>query len=435
MNSLWSETVSLPAFPQLMGDAETDVLIIGGGMAGILCAHFLREAGVAYLLAEGGVIGGGITKNTTAKITAQHGLLYHKLLKSAGEERAGKYLAANQQAVADYRGLCAGIDCDFEEQDAYVYSLRDRGVIEKEVSALRRLGCNAAFADGLPLPFAIAGAVRFPGQAQFHPLKFLAAIAKGLNIHARTYVKELAPGKAVTARGTIRAKHIIVATHFPFLNRHGGCFLKLYQRRSYVIALENAAEAGGMYLEEKRGGLSFRNHGGLLLVGGGGHKTGAKGGNWQALRAFAARAYPNAREAFAWAAQDCMTLDGVPYIGHYGGSARGLYVAAGFNKWGMTSSMAAARLLTDLVLGRGSEYAEVFSPQRGMCKPRLLVNGLNAAANLLTPSLKRCPHMGCALKWNPAERSWDCPCHGSRFDEGGALLDNPATRGLNSRPS
>jgi len=185
-----------------------------------------------------------------------------------------------------------------------------------------------------------------------------------------------------------------------------------------------------MYLEAAENGLSFRNAGELLIVGGGGHKTGKQGGNWGVLRDFAAHTYPSAREKYAWAAQDCMTLDGVPYIGRYGKSAEGLWVATGFNKWGMTSSMVSAMLLTDLILGKKNEWAEVFSPQRSMLKPQLLLNGLSAVGNLLMPTTPRCPHMGCALKWNRAERSWDCPCHGSRFGEDGALLDNPATGGL-----
>jgi glycine/D-amino acid oxidase-like deaminating enzyme len=424
MNSLWEKTVSIEGFPRLSGDRKTDVLVIGGGIAGILCARFLHDAGVETMLVEGNRIGSGATKNTTAKITSQHGLIYQKI------KHAKQVLEANQMALDMYRKLCAGIDCDFLEKDAYVYSLKDRKAIEKEVSALNRLGFGAEFAESVQLPFYIAGAVRFPKQAQFHPLKFIAGIAKGLNIYENTKVEGLAPYTAVTAHGKIKAKHIIVATHFPFLNKHGAFFLKMYQHRSYVVALENAPDVGGMYLEEKKNGLSFRNQGKYLLIGGGDHKTGKKGGNWQVLRDFAANTYPEAQEKYAWATQDCMTLDSVPYIGRYGKSAGGLYVATGFNKWGMTSSMVSAMIMRDLVLGRKNEYAAAFSPQRGMMKPQLLVNGLAAVGNLLTPTTKRCPHVGCALKWNPVESSWDCPCHGSRFDRSGICLSGPATGNL-----
>lgn len=433
MNSIWTKTAKIPEFPQLAGDRKTDVLVIGGGIAGILCAYFLQKAGVPYVLVESGNIGSGITKNTTAKITAQHGLIYQKLLKDMGAERAIQYLQANRQAVETYGKLCADMDCDFVWKDAYVYSLQDWYAIEKEFLALQRLGFPAGLTDKTPLPFPIAGAVQFPKQAQFHPLKFLVEIAKGLNIYANTHVRELGPGTAVTAHGKITAKAMVVCTHFPFLNKHGGYFLKMYQHRSYAIALQGAPDIAGMYLEEKKDGFSFRNHRDMLIIGGGDHKTGKKGGNWQVLREFAAKEYPHAREIAFWATQDCMTLDGVPYIGQYGKSTKGLYVATGFNKWGMTSSMVAAQILTDALLGKKNAYAPVFSPQRSMQKPRLLINGMAAVGNLLTPTAPRCPHMGCALKWNPIERSYDCPCHGSRFSQSGALLDNPATGGLHGQ--
>jgi len=430
MNSIWTETAQIPAFPSLEGDIKTDVLVIGGGMAGLLCAYFLREAGAECMLVEGGRVGGGVTKNTTAKITSQHGLLYQKLLKGAGAEKAGLYLEANQRAIREFKALSSDIDCGFEEKDAFIYSLRDRQAIENEVAALHAIDYHATLEESTPLPFNIAGAVRFPRQAQFHPVKFMAGIAKGLHIYENTFVQELAPRTAITREGKIKAEHMIVASHFPFLNKHGGYWLKMNQHRSYAIALENAPDVNGMYLDEAEGGLSFRNAGGMLIVGGGGHKTGKQGGNWGAIREFTQRAYPNAQEKCAWAAQDCMTLDGVPYIGRYGRSAEGMWVATGFNKWGMTSSMVSAMLLTDLILGRKNEWAEVFSPQRSSCKPQLFINGLSAVGNLLTPTAPRCPHMGCALKWNRAERSWDCPCHGSRFGEDGALLDNPVTGNL-----
>lgn len=158
-----------------------------------------------------------------------------------------------------------------------------------------------------------------------------------------------------------------------------------------------------------------------------------KGGNWKELRNFAQQYYPSAIEKYHWATQGCMTLDSVPYIGAYSAGISDLYVAAGFNKWGMTSSMVSAMNLCDLVQGKQNPYAEVFSPSRTILRPQLTVNAFEAVVNLLTPTAKRCPHLGCALKWNPYERTWDCPCHGSRFIEDGRLIDNPATKGLKSR--
>ena len=430
MQSLWEQTSRQTEFRRLEQDVKTEVLIIGGGMAGIPCAYLLHQAGVPYILLEAETIGSGITKNTTAKITSQHGLIYDKLIREFGLDRARQYLSANEAALQKYRELCRDMDCGFEEKTAYVYSLNDRRKIEREVAALEKLGHPAEFAEHLPLPFSVAGAVRYPNQAQFHPLKFLSAISKGLHIYEHTPVRELIGTTAITDRGRVTAEKIIVATHFPFLNKHGGYFIKLYQHRSYVIALANAQAVDGMYVDEAQTGMSFRNYENLLLVGGGDHRTGKQGGAWQELRDFTQQYYPKATEKYHWATQDCMTLDGVPYIGPYSAGTSGLYVATGFNKWGMTSTMVSAMVLCDLVQGKPSPYAEVFSPSRTILRPQLAVNGFEALVGLLTPSARRCPHLGCALKWNPQEHTWDCPCHGSRFTEDGRLIDNPATGNL-----
>lgn len=432
MESLWEQTSRLPGFPAQNGDLNTDVLIIGGGLAGILCAWQLHRAGVPYVLTEAGTICSGITKNTTAKITSQHGLIYDKLISTFGIGQAKQYLAANEAALQVYRELCREIDCGFAEKAACTYALDDRRKIERELDALHKLDFPAEFADELPLPFPVAGAVLFPHQAQFHPLKFVSGIAKNLHIYEHTRVRELIGTTAVTDHGRIRAWKIIVTTHFPFLNKHGSYFLKLYQQRSYVIALNNAPDVDGMYLDEAQNGLSFRNYDNLLLIGGGGHRTGKKGGGWRQLWEFARRQIPQAEEQYRWATQDCMSLDGVPYIGPYSASTKDLYVATGFNKWGMTTSMVSAMILCDLVQGRKNQYAEIFSPSRSILHPQLAVNGFETITSLLTPTAKRCPHLGCALKWNPLEHTWDCSCHGSRFTKDGKLIDNPATGDLKS---
>ena len=430
MKSLWEQTAELNHFDCLDGDIKTDVLIIGGGMAGLLCAYQLHQAGVPYVLAEADTICSGVTKNTTAKLTIQHGLIYHKLLGRFGNERTKGYLSAQEEALKRYRTLCRKIDCDYEEADSYVYARDNLRNIERELDALHRLGFPGEFASQLPLPFAVAGGVKFPRQAQFHPLKFAAAISQGLNIYEHTMVKELVGRTAITNHGRIHAKHIVVATHFPFLNRHGSYFIKLYQHRSYVLALEHAPNLNGMYVDQTQTGLSFRNYDSMLLVGGGGHRTGKPGGNWRELRQFVKEYYPESTEKYYWATQDCMSLDNMPYIGPYWSNTSDVYVATGFNKWGMTNSMVAATLLCDLVQGKQNPYAEVFSPARSILRPQLAANALESTVNLLTPSTRRCPHLGCALKWNPAEHTWDCPCHGSRFTRDGTLIDNPATKDL-----
>ena len=294
MRSIW-EDIDVPAFPRLAGNAKTDVLIIGGGMAGLLCAHFLQEAGVSCAVAEAGRIGGGITAGTPAKVTSQHGLIYRKLSKRFGIPAAGQYLAANEGAVADFRALCQRIDCDWENQDSFIFSRDDPAVLEKELETLQAIGFPAEFARELPLPFPTAGAVCFPNQGQFHPLKFLAGLAENLTVYENTPVLELAPGGGVTDRGNIQAEKIIVATHFPFLNKHGSYFLKLYQQRSYVLALDTESGIRGMYLDARKNGLSFRQYGSTLLLGGGGHRTGCPGGGWEALEAQAREFYPGAR--------------------------------------------------------------------------------------------------------------------------------------------
>lgn len=430
MESIWEKSAQLPEFQPLRRDIRTGALVIGGGLAGLLCAYELTQAGIDCVLVEAGRLCGKTTKNTTAKLTIQHGLIYHKLLREFGLERTRAYLDANRAALKRLWELCQDIPCGFEEKSSYVYALDSRKELEQEMSALNRLGCSAALVTETPLPFPVAGAVRIDHQAQFHPLKFAAWIAERLEIYEHTRVLEVKTGQAVTAGGTIQADHIVVATHFPFLNKFGCYWLKMYQSRSYVLALEGGPDVGGMYVDASGKGLSFRNYNGLLLLGGGAHRTGKPGPGWAGPEDFARRHWPDAKPVCRWAAQDCMTLDGAPYIGLYSPRLPRLYAVTGFNKWGMTSSMAAAALVTDLILGRDSPGQKAFSPSRSVLRPQLAANAGESVWNLLTPTRPRCPHLGCALKYDPQEHSWDCPCHGSRFAEDGRLLDGPATGGL-----
>lgn len=431
MKSIWQNEIALPEFPTLEEDKKIDVLIIGGGIAGILTAYFLQQKGISYILAEKNKICSGTTGHTTAKITLQHGLIYDNLLSTVGMEKTKQYLQANQQALKQYEKLCEKFECDFEKKANYVYSIDNRKKLEREMDALGKLGYPAKLCDTVDLPINTVGAVCCPEQAQFHPLKLISNIAKNLNIYEHTFIHEMVGNTAVTSKGKIMADKVIVATHFPFINKHGSYFLKMYQHRSYVLALnsmENSKEmqVNGMYVSEDKKGLSFRNYKDMLLLGGGGHRTGKTGGNWEVLRKFAREHYTDAQEVLAWAAQDCMSLDKVPYIGRYSAHTHELYVATGFNKWGMTGSMVAAELLCDYAAGHENDYSNVFSPSRSMLKPQLFANVFESAANMMIPTMKRCPHLGCALKWNRAEHTWDCACHGSRFAEDGRVLDNPA---------
>lgn len=434
MSSIWANETALPAFEPLNGDCSTDVLVIGGGMAGLLCGMMLQRSGVDCIVVEANRICGGVTKDTTAKITAQHSLIYHTIVQDQGWKHAEQYLRANQKALDEFHRLCQKIDCAFEQKDSYVYALNSKEELQKEQGVLERLGCPVEWRAQIDLPFETAGALCMPRQAQFHPLAFIKGLLPELHIYENTRIQRLEGCTAVSNQGTIQAKRVVFCTHFPFINRHGSYFMKMYQHRSYVLALTGAKLPQGMYVDKQTDGLSFRTAGQLLLIGGGDHRTGSQGGGWQELRQVAHRYYPGSQEVAHWAAQDCMTLDGVPYIGHYSKSTPDWYVATGFNKWGMTTSMAAAMLIRDMITGKDAAWGQVFDPSRPMKGLPLTTNLLTATGHLLTPSLRRCPHMGCVLKWNRAEHSWDCPCHGSRFEPNGALMDNPANRDWNGAP-
>lgn len=427
MNSLWLNENNLPQFSTLHGEKKTDVLIIGGGLCGILCAYRLKRLGVDCILLEAEKICRKTSANTTAKITSQHGLIYKNIIKKYDAETAKKYYRINERAIAEYAQLSREINCDFRQKDNYIYTLSSPKKLEDEMEALTKIGAKATFHPSLSsLPFDVMGAVRFPNQAQFNPVSFVSKIADNLNIYESSRVLGFDGKNYFGKNFKIMADKVIVATHFPIFNKIGGFSFKLYQHRSYVLALKNATEVDGMYLDENEKGLSLRNHGEYLLLGGGSHRTGKKGGNWGTLRSAASKYYPESNEAFHWATQDCMSLDGMPYIGQYSKSTPNLFVATGFNKWGMSLSMVSALILEQLIFGKTNDYSDIFSPSRTMLHPQLFVNAFETTVNLLTPTKPRCPHLGCALKWNKAEHSWDCPCHGSRFDEGGKVLEGPA---------
>jgi len=434
LDSIWCNDVQMPDFPQLDGNLQTDVLIIGGGLTGLLCAWKLTRSGVDCVLIEQNRIMSGVSGRTTAKLTAQHGLTCDKLIQKYGLEKAKLYWQVNRDAVTALAELAQSLDCDFQVQNSYLYTTASTKKLEAEMAACRQLGIPVQWENTLPLPFPVTGGLKLPDQGQFHPLKLAAQLTKGLPIYENTKALAFVGNRVQTAKCTITARKIIVATHFPMLNKHGAYFLKLYQQRSYVIALENANQPEGMYLDCADNGLSLRSAGRYLLLGGGGHRTGKQGLNWSLAESVAAKYYPDARIVARWATQDCMTLDGLPYIGRYSSATPHVYVATGFQKWGMSTSMAAASILSDLIQDQENPYMPLFSPQRSMVHKQLLLNGLETTANLLLPTKPRCPHLGCALHWNEAEHSWDCTCHGSRFDRKGRVLNNPATDDMKHPP-
>lgn len=411
------------------GDVRADVLVIGGGMAGVLSAYLLTQAGCRCVLAEKDRAGGSVTANTTAKVTAQHGLVYDKLVKQEGPDRARQYFEANQAAVEGLRQLAASVPCDFEERTAYVYAEQSAAALERERNAYERLGIPHHELASAPVPLPNKGALGMERQAQFNPLKLLYGLLPSIDVYEHAFVTGVEGNTARTDRGSITADYIVYATHYPLVNVPGLYFMKEHQMRSYVIALEGAPLTDGMLISDG-GGFSFRTYRDFLLVGGGGHRTGEgpkPSEGYAEVRSFTDAAYPEAQERYAWATQDCMSLDHRPYIGVHRRSRPNHYVATGFSKWGMTGSYVAARTITDLIVKGRSSVQGLFSPQRSMLHASLFSNLGTSTANLVKPG-RRCSHLGCCLAHNDVEDSWDCPCHGSRFAADGTVLEGPATK-------
>lgn len=465
--------------PALKEDISTEVAVIGAGLAGVLIAYLLQKQGVPVVVLECKEVGGGITQNTTAKITSQHGLIYRKLMMYKGEERAWEYAMANQKAIEMYEDMIheLNIDCDYESMPNYIYTLDNELRIKQEVEAAQRIGLPAVFTKETTLPFHVRAAIRFDHQAQFHPLKFLDGVANTLTIYENTRVTEIRKdGLIKTDNGSVKASKVIVATHYPFINVPGYYFVRLHQERYYLSALEGCsnepgARLDGMYLDADQDGYTFRNYKEYLIFGGGTHRT----GQYQPVDAYAKiekaarKWYPEAKVVYTWSNQDCITPDSIPYIGRYTARTSNIFVATGFNKWGMTSAMVSAMILSDMVCGKEHKYQKVFNPRRLMLSGSrvFLKDAAITTISLLTEYLKiphdrlkdiergkagvirydgqrvgvyrdkedkyyfvttKCPHLGCKLEWNQNEMTWDCPCHGSRFDYRGNLITNPAMR-------
>lgn len=479
MESIWSKTADLPERSSLPGDITVDTAVIGGGMAGVLTAYQLRKRGIEAVVLEAKKVGSGQTKNTTAKITSQHGLIYHRLLRRFGEERAREYARANEEAITEYGQLVKElqIDCMFQPVPSFLYTAQRKEALREECAAVRRLGIDAELCKIDGLPISNLEGLRFPSQAQFHPLRFLSAVSQRVPVFENTVVTSIEGKNVKTNHGTVSARHIVFATHFPFRNFPGFYFARMHQERSYVLSLEGAPEISGMYYGIDPGGLSFRSAGKEVLLGGGAHRTGKNPAlsAYMSLRRDAENFWPGCQVTSAYSAQDCVTLDGVPYIGGFSLTRPDWYVATGFGKWGMTSSMVAAHRISEEIAKDRKKEKSIFSPRRVLpaaALPSLGKDLLESGKGLLKEILylpgkefdwlppgqgavirhcgkKRgayrdesgkiylvsvcCPHLGCQLEWNGDEKSWDCPCHGSRFDIHGNLIDNPAQIGLKHR--
>lgn len=415
---------------KLSGDVSCDVLIIGGGMAGLLCAYEIGQSGGSCIVCEAECAGGGISGSTTGKVSAQHGLYYAELIDNTGVETARLCLESNLEAVAKFRGICKKEGLPWEDVSSYVYSRGGREALEVEKAALRRLGYDADIVGKTVLPFPVAGALEFKDQGQIAASDVMEGLAKTAKVYEHTPIEKItATGKAYTDGAAISAGSIIVATHFPFINRYGMYYLKMHQERSWFVAAEGCDDVEGIYIGAEDG-ISLRRMGDLLYIGGAAARTGSESEGWHTAELFAAENFPGSRIRYRWATQDCMTLDKMPYIGRYSPLAPKVFVATGFNKWGMTGSMLSAMILSDLVAGRQNRYEELYSPSRSIFRRGALTNLGVAVSGLVSLKTPRCPHMGCALEWNRYEHTWDCPCHGSRFEADGELINNPARHGF-----
>jgi glycine/D-amino acid oxidase-like deaminating enzyme/nitrite reductase/ring-hydroxylating ferredoxin subunit len=490
--SYWIASTSTTDYPKLEEDIKVDVLIIGGGMAGISSAYMLAKEGVKVAILEADRILQGTTGHTTAKITSQHGLIYNKIKNKMSMEFAQQYADANESAVRFIEKTQneLHIDCDFTSQPSYVFTRQDEYVqkIKDEVETASKLGIKASFVEEIPFNFPIKAAVRFENQAQFHPRKYLLGLAeeitkKGVSIFEQTraidieengaYVVTTKDGKKVTA------EKVIIASHYPFYNKHGMYFARIYPERSYAIAIKAKEKfPGGMYVSAEDPAKSLRSqtsdNGELIIISGEHHKTGQGKDttcHYEALIAFAKDYFTVEDIPYRWSTQDCMTIDDVPYIGHYTSNTPNLYVATGFRKWGMTNSTVSAMILSDLIVRGKSPYQDVYNPSRKTITAsakEFVKENVNVAKELLKGKLSRlpedfeikpgegkvingngerigafrdekgglhlvnttCTHMGCELMWNSAERSWDCPCHGSRFTYDGDIVEGPAVMPL-----
>ncbi|MDQ6422411.1 FAD-dependent oxidoreductase [Paenibacillus sp. LHD-117] len=495
--SLWMQAIEgLPSYSKLQHDIEADVAIVGGGISGITTAYKLTQAGVKVALLEAGKLLHGTTGHTTAKITAQHHLIYDELIKQEGKEKAALYFKANQDARKFMESLIEqqAIECGLQAQDAYVFTNSDEYVqkLQNEMSAYESLGIHGAYLDRIPLNVPAKAAVRMDGQAQFHPLQYMAALVKmtaeaGCHLYEQTTAVDIQEGpqpKVVTADGhSVTCKHIVVCSHFPFYDGHGFFFARMHAERSYALGIKtDQTYPGGMYISAEEPTRSIRSAASsdrtpLLIVGGQNHKTGqgiCTINHYEALQAYASQHFNASDIAYRWSAQDLVTGDKIPYIGRITASSPNIYIATGFKKWGMTSGTAAAMLISDLIQEKNNEYEELFAPSRSLSLKtlkNLVVDNFDVAKHLVGGKLEMvrrkpedlapdegsavtvhgrragayrdkegklyvvdttCTHMGCEVEWNDGERTWDCPCHGSRFSMTGEVMEGPAEKPLKS---
>ena len=445
LRSLWVEGRERRERPALDRDITADVAVVGAGIVGLTTALLLERQGASVAVLEMRHVAAGATGYNTAKLSSLHGLTYSQLVKKLDREKARAYGEANEAGIARVFELAAalGIDCDLRRKPNYTYAEdpSDLDRVRDEADVAGELGLPATFVDELDLPYPVAGAVRFDDQAEFHPVKYVDGIAAALRgpLHENTRVTGIDGNRVNTAGGArVTAENIVVATHLSFLDR-GLYFARCHPERSYVVAGRAGDLPAGMYLSTESPAHSIRAHGEWLLVGGESHKTGQadEAERYDRLAAWARERFGLEPE-LRWATQDQMPVDNVPYVGRHDPLSSGLWVATGFKKWGLAMGTAAAELLAARVAGLEHAWSELFDPSRlrpfasapSFAKENANVALRFAGDRVTNRGAPRCTHLGCLLRWNAAEDTWDCPCHGSRFAASGEVIEGPATRPL-----
>lgn len=462
--SLWLDrprTVVDDPFPP---DGSFDDIVVGAGLTGLTTAVLLAHAGRQVGVIEARHAGAVTTGHTTAKVSLLQGTKLSQMLRVQSRHVAQAYVEANREGQSWLLGFCADHDVPVQQQDAITFAeaAQDVPTARAEYDAASALGLPVRWAPTLDVGFPLSGAVVLPDQAQFDPMDVVDALVAELRLHGGTLheghrvvgVSKLGRPEATLANGRVLgARNIVLATGVPTLDR-GLYFAKVEPRRSYALTFE-ATPPEGMFLSAGSPTVSLRSvprdGARYLMVGGHGHvvgRTSSELGHLDALRAWTAEYFPGARETHAWSAQDYSSHDGIPYVGRLPRGLGHLYLATGFDKWGMTNAVAAARTISGEILGSRPSWAEPLHHRitrpRGAAQIARFNAGVVAAAVQSLPAvpdrlrnqdgvLPICTHLGGCLHWNDAENTWDCPLHGSRFTAEGDVLEGPATSPLKRR--
>ena len=432
-------------YPPLRGRQQADVVVVGGGLCGLHTAYMLAKAGLRVVLLEADRLGKGASFLTTAKVTVQHGLIYSSLTARWGQEVAQGYALSQQKALNAMDSLVRELDipCSWtwQEDSLVAVTPKEESLLQKEAEAARAAGLIVSLKPESGCPFPVRSELTISSQAMFDPVAYLSSLAEafcalGGRIYEHSRVDAMDTESASTKSGSIRAPFMVIATHAPIINFPGWYFLRAAQRRSHVVALEEAPAFQGMYQHIAPGGFSLRNHGALTLLEGFQYRCGtqARMPHGEQLLHKAVELFPGSNPVAAWHSQDLYSADGLPFIGPYSRRTPSLFVATGFAKWGMTNSMAAALAIRARILGEPLMEFQIFDPARNFMRSIFPILSLEArilAARLTgfaRHSAPRCSHMGCKLKYVPSTGTWDCPCHGSRFDGIGRIENGPAVK-------